>query len=219
MAAVAKARGLECRLRLAAAVVLAAPWAAQAQGGATVRMADHPGFGRIVFEFPAPVTFNLAVDGDRVMVVFDGAPAIGAAGAPPPRNVRSVTGGQGAATLVLSPGARARSSSVGNRVVIDVLDPVRTARAAAGRGVPRGAAGPAVAAPQDVAAAGPPGMTGAPAADAAGIEAPVKGDPAKDLAGHGRDGPEDRGQGGSGQGGAGPGCRGPGRSGPQSDGR
>ena len=170
--------GARRRLRFAAALAVAAPWAAQAQGAATVRVADHPGFGRIVFEFPAPVTFNLAVDGDRVLVVFDGAPAIGAAGAPP-RNVRSIQGGQGAATLVLSPGARARSSALGNRVVVDVLDPPRTARAVAGRGGARapgavpglegGSAGPGS---QDVAAGSqPPGATNAPAADATGQDA------------------------------------------------
>ena len=189
-------------LWFAAVVVLAAPWVAQAQGAATIRMADHPGFGRIVFEFPAPVTFNLAVDGNRVMVVFDGAPSIGVAGAPP-RNVRSVQGGQGAATLVLSPGARARSSAVGNRVVVDVLDPPRTARAAAGRGVPRGVAGagPEVAAaPQDVAVGSlPPGSKDASAADAPSREAPVKGDPAKDAAGKDAAGKDGSGRGAAGR--------------------
>jgi len=118
-----------------AAVLAGGPGAALAQGAGTIRTGDHPGFGRIAFEFSEPTKFNLAVSGDRVIVVFEGAPVIGSPGAPP-RNVRNIQGGQGAATLLLSPGARARPAAMGNWVVIDVLDPPRAPRVQAGRAVP-----------------------------------------------------------------------------------
>ncbi len=121
-----------------AALAALAPWAALADTAA-VRVADHPGFGRVVFEFAAPTPYEMAVDGDRVILVFDGAPVIGPAGAPP-RNVRLMQGGTGSATLVLSPGARARAVAMGNRVVLDIMDPARDpprmARAAASPAMP-----------------------------------------------------------------------------------
>ena len=118
-----------------AAILAAGPGAALAQDAGAVRTGDYPGFGRVVFEFNEPTKFNLAVSGDRVIVVFEGAPVVGSSGAPP-RNVRNIQGGQGAATLLLMPGARARPAAMGNRVVIDVLDPPRALRAQAGRAAP-----------------------------------------------------------------------------------
>jgi len=118
-----------------AAILAAGPGAALAQDAGAVRTGNYPGFGRVVFEFNEPTKFNLAVSGDRVIVVFEGAPVVSSPGAPP-RNVRNIQGGQGAATLLLMPGARARPAAVGNRVVIDVLDPPRAPRAQAGRAAP-----------------------------------------------------------------------------------
>ncbi len=118
-----------------AAILAAGPGAALAQNAGAMHTGDHPGFGRVVFEFNEPTKFNLAVSGDRVIVVFEGAPVVSSPGAPP-RNVRNIQGGQGAATLLLVPGARARPAAMGNRVVVDVLDPPRAPRARAGRAVP-----------------------------------------------------------------------------------
>lgn len=123
------------RAAILASIMAAAASSAFAGDAGVVRTVNHPGFGRLVFEFAGPTEYNLAVDGDRVMVVFEGAPAIASPGVLP-RNVRGIQGGQGAATLLLSPGARARPTVIGNRVVIDVLDPPRGQRGPAGRIMP-----------------------------------------------------------------------------------
>ena len=136
------------------------PGAAWAQ--VSVRAGDHPGFGRVVFDFAAPTGFDLVEDGGRVLVVFEGGPALGAA-PPPPRNVRSIRAAEGSATLILIPGARVRSARMGNRVVLDVRDPApdRPARVAA-RAAPR-APPPALPepAPAPVAAAPPAALAAA----------------------------------------------------------
>ena len=108
-------------LRLAL-LATALPMAALAQEAADVHVIEHPGFGRIVFEFQQPTTYDMVREGDRVMLVFDGAPSVGAPGRPP-RNVRSIQGGHGSATLLLVPGARIHPAGVGNRVIVDVMDP------------------------------------------------------------------------------------------------
>lgn len=100
--------------------LLVAPALASAQS--TVRVADYPGFGRVVFEFAAPTAFEVEEQGDRLQVVFEGAPMVGTAPRLP-RNVRAIQGGAGSATLVLAPGARFRSYRERNRVGIDVMDP------------------------------------------------------------------------------------------------
>lgn len=102
-------------------VLLAAPGLASAQ--ALVRVADYPNFGRVVFEFAAPTAFEVVQEGDRLLIIFDGAPAVGAASRLP-RNVRAIQGGAGSATMVMAPGARFRSFRERSRVGIDVLDPV-----------------------------------------------------------------------------------------------
>jgi len=107
-------------LRWLVIALLVAPTLASAQG--VVRVADYPGFGRVVFEFPVPTAFEVEEEGDRLLVVFEGAPVVGAASRLP-RNLRAIQGGAGSATLVLAPGARFRSYREHNRVGIDVLDP------------------------------------------------------------------------------------------------
>ncbi len=123
------------RAAILASIMTVAASSAFAGDAGVVQAINHPGFGRLVFEFAGPTPYNLVVDGDRVIVVFEGAPVITSPGVLP-RNVRGVQGGQGAATLLLSPGARARAAVIGNRVVIDVLDPPRGQRGPAGRTAP-----------------------------------------------------------------------------------
>jgi len=94
----------------------------QAAASTVVRVGDHPGHGRIVFDLPANASFELVNEGDRVLLVFKGAGGV----LEPltlPRNVRSVKTGTDTATIELAPGARARPSRLGDRLVIDVLDP------------------------------------------------------------------------------------------------
>ena len=101
--------------------LLVMPGLASAQG--VVRVADYPSFGRVVFEFAVPTAFEVVEEADRLLIVFDGAPSVGAA-LRLPRNVRAIQGGAGSATLVLAPGARFRSFRERSRVGIDVLDPL-----------------------------------------------------------------------------------------------
>ena len=123
-------------LRLAL-LATALPMAALAQDAASARMIDHPGFGRVVFEFQQPTTYDMVREGDRLMLVFAGAPSVQVPGKLP-RNVRSIQGGHGSATLLLAPGARVHPAGIGNRVFIDVLDPPgsRAPKMAAGRAGP-----------------------------------------------------------------------------------
>ncbi len=100
--------------------LLAVPTLANAQ--TPVQVADHPGFGRVTFDFGLPTGFDVVRDGDRLLIVFEGMPAVAAAPGLP-RNVRAIQGGAGSATLRLAPGARFRSFRNGNSVTIDVLDP------------------------------------------------------------------------------------------------
>jgi hypothetical protein len=102
-------------------LLLLAPGLARAQ--VPVKVGSFPGYGRIVFEFARPTGFEVAEADGRAQVVFTGAPVLGKAKGLP-RNVRAIEGAAGSATLVLAPGARVRSTRQGNRVVIDVLDPV-----------------------------------------------------------------------------------------------
>ena len=98
-----------------------------------VRTGDHPGFGRIVFEANSALHYEVARDGDRVVLHFAGEPAVG--GARAPRNVTRFSGGAGEAELILTPGARLRPTRIGERVVIDVLDPAAPVSVAVGLGV------------------------------------------------------------------------------------
>src|SRR5512146_1632994 len=52
-------------------VTLAAAVSAFAAGTVRTRAANHAGFGRIVFDWPAPVTFQARVEGSSVIVHFD----------------------------------------------------------------------------------------------------------------------------------------------------
>ena len=88
-----------------------------------VRTGDHPGFGRVVFEASgAHLNYDLTRDGGRVTLHFPDAPTIGSVRTLP-RNVLRFTVVPGGAELVVASGARLRPSRIGERVVIDVLDP------------------------------------------------------------------------------------------------
>ena len=94
-----------------------------------VRMATHEGYGRVVFEFSAPMDFKVERKGDAVTLRFPGAgdvPAIGGS----VRNIVSVVGGAGQAVVTVAPGARLHTVRLGNRVVIDALDPAKDQPAA-----------------------------------------------------------------------------------------
>lgn len=151
--------------RCAMTVIAAALWfatPAQAGDGAAtaVRVGNHPGFGRIVFDMAAGSTYDVATEGDRLLVVFQGAAAVEQP-ASLPRNVVSLQTGPGTATLLIVPGARVRPMHVGDRLILDVLDASpRSAKseAAAARPAPRPPVTPGlVKTPQEPAASAVPG--------------------------------------------------------------
>lgn len=113
-------------LSFAALLALAPAVAAQA---ADVRLGTHPGFGRVVFEFAGPTPFKLERDGDTVTLRFTGGGDVPAATGGT-RNIVGVAGGDGAATITVAAGAKLRTMRLGNRVVVDVLDPAATKPAA-----------------------------------------------------------------------------------------
>ena len=110
-------------------VMLLAAAPAMAAETTEVRMGAHPGFGRVVFEFPAPTPFKVEREGDTVVLRFTGAGDIPATGSGT-RNIVGVVGGVGMATVTVASGATLRTMHLGNRVVVDVLDP-NTAKPAA----------------------------------------------------------------------------------------
>jgi hypothetical protein len=115
---------------LALMLIAALPAAAQQRVG--VRVGDHAGHGRIVFDWPAETTYRVEEQEGRVVLRFARPGAIDLATVRrPPRNTRSLAEEDGAVVLTLAPGARLRHFRLGNRVVVDVLDPPAGAAAAA----------------------------------------------------------------------------------------
>ena len=86
-----------------------------------VRVGNHPGFGRVVFDLPGQVEYELTQQGQHVIIEFKRDLTIGSApGAP--HNVQNITGGKGHAEFDVTPGTIVRASRMGDRVVIDVAD-------------------------------------------------------------------------------------------------
>jgi hypothetical protein len=96
---------------------------------AVVRLGTHNGYGRIVFEFPQPTEFTTERVEDTVVLHFPNGGDV-PAGIGTTRNVTGVTGGADTATVSIVPGARMHVMRLGNRVVLDVLDPAPVKRVA-----------------------------------------------------------------------------------------
>lgn len=124
------------RAFLVLAALLLAPVAA-AQERIGVRTGDHPGFGRIVFDWTTPPPYRVETSEGRAVLRVPDADRIDLGGARRlPRNLLAVNRIEGGIELVLRPGAQVRHFRNGPKVAIDILDPV--ADAAAGRdGAPR----------------------------------------------------------------------------------
>ncbi len=88
-----------------------------------VRVGDHQGFGRVVFDLPEQTTYHIARQGNRLQLTLDGKGTL-ATPATVPRNVVSIAGGDGAASVIVNPGARVQAARIGNRLIVDVLDPL-----------------------------------------------------------------------------------------------
>ena len=109
--------------------LLVAPVAlAQAPAPVAMRVGNHPGYGRIVFDWPRPPAYTLDRGEDAVLLHFPAGAAIDPAGARrPPRNVAAVAVEPGGIRMTLRPGARLRHFRIGPKVVVDVLDPAPAA--------------------------------------------------------------------------------------------
>ncbi len=86
-----------------------------------LRIGDHPGFGRLVFDLPEGVRSEFSQEGDRVTIRFAGG-AFLATERPAPRNLQSVIGLGDGVALQLSPGSTVREQLMDRRLVIDVFD-------------------------------------------------------------------------------------------------
>jgi hypothetical protein len=111
-------------------LLAAGPALAQARIG--VRVGEHPGHGRVVFDWPAETGYRLEEQDGRVVLrfarpaEFDLPPA-----ARLPRNLRGFELSEAAVTLLVPPGVRARHFRLGARVVVDLLDATEPAAAPA----------------------------------------------------------------------------------------
>lgn len=114
---------------------------ARAQTETAVRVGDHAGFGRVVFDLPDGATYKATLDANQVWLSFQGAGLV----TQPltlPNNVLLVQGGQDTATILLQPGMKGRVFRLDNRLVVDVVErldhapPPRSIPAAAPRPPP-----------------------------------------------------------------------------------
>jgi pilus assembly protein CpaC len=88
-----------------------------------VRAGDHPGHGRLVFDWPRPTGYRVDEQADRVLLRFD-VPADFdlAALRRPVRNVQGVEAADATATITATPGARLRHFRLQERIVVDLMD-------------------------------------------------------------------------------------------------
>jgi hypothetical protein len=114
------------------ALLLAAGFAAAAapaDGPVAIRSGDHPGFGRIVVDTGTRAAFQVDQAGDHVVIRFLPPVTLGDP-PPPPRNVQSIRLAGGTIELSVKAGSSIRSDRIGDRFVIDIIDPGRPAAAA-----------------------------------------------------------------------------------------
>jgi hypothetical protein len=133
-----------------------------------IRTGEHPGFGRLVFDVPPGTVARFSREGGQVSITFDAPIAVAAPDAPP-RNVRAIEGGAGRARFELAPGATVRQTKLGDRLVIDVLDPQAAQARAPSRGPSPGVRSATAADPLRPPAPTPP----PPAPSAAPVDAPA----------------------------------------------
>lgn len=153
-----------------------APLAA-AQERVGVRTGNHPGFGRIVFDWTAPPAYTVDTTPGRVLLRFPNPDRVELPGRGRlPRNITAANRVEGGIELLIAEGSRVRHFRNGPKVAVDVMDaaapeaapaPAAARPAAAPAPASRAAATPApattpraAAAPAPVAA--PPAMVTAP---------------------------------------------------------
>jgi pilus assembly protein CpaC len=100
-----------------------APAPAAALDLVRVRVGDHPGHGRVVFDWPRPTRYQLSEEPGRVMVRFAEAGTFDMAAAQRPvRNLRGLAAEDATATIQPAPRTRIQHFRFGGRVVVDLHD-------------------------------------------------------------------------------------------------
>ncbi|MBW6396806.1 pilus assembly protein N-terminal domain-containing protein [Roseomonas sp. HJA6] len=96
-----------------------------------VRVGTHPGYGRVVFDWPTRTGYEAVTRGDDLVIRFaaPGQPRIG--GIIVPRNVTGLSAEDGAVRISAREGARFRHFLHGPKLVVDILDPEAPVTAAA----------------------------------------------------------------------------------------
>jgi tetratricopeptide (TPR) repeat protein len=102
--------------------------AAPPDGSAAIRSGDHPGFGRIVVDTSAQASYQVDQTGGHVVIRFLSPVTLGDPPRPP-RNVVSIRLADNTIELLVKTGSSIRSDQIGDRFVIDVMDPGRIAAA------------------------------------------------------------------------------------------
>lgn len=135
-------------------------WPAAAAERVGVRTGNHPGFGRIVFDWRAPPAYQVEISPGRVLLRFPNPGRIDLPGRDSlPRNIIGVSRSDGGIELRIPEGSRVRHFRNGPRVAVDVMDP-----------------------PAPAATAPPPAATAPPAAEAAPAPPPPAPRPAPEPA-------------------------------------
>ncbi len=108
------------------------------KGAARVRVGDHPGFGRAVIDWTAPVAYRVTKKGTSLVVEIRDAGSLdlGRLKSDPPRNMTSARtwerNGRRIVDITVPAQSRYRYYADGKSIVVDVLDP---ANAAAGKSI------------------------------------------------------------------------------------
>lgn len=130
------------RLWVLVLVLLGGAVGAQEARRVPVRAGDHPGFGRVVFDWPVPPAYRVEREGEVVRVRFP-AGVLGLEGVRRPRNVLAMRVLEDGVEITVAPGARLRHFRNGPKVAFDVMDGEAGERSSgrAGRSAPVTAVG------------------------------------------------------------------------------
>ncbi|MCA3349435.1 MAG: hypothetical protein INF97_02470 [Roseomonas sp.] len=137
------------------------------------RIGSHPTYGRVVMDWPEPVTYRAEESGNRLILRFDTPARFDLTGALRlPRNIESLSAIDGGIMLQAPPGTQFRHFRLGNRLVIDVLDGAESGTATPAAGAGAAAEAPATAPRATTAPASPP-ATPAPTTQTVAPPAPA----------------------------------------------
>jgi pilus assembly protein CpaC len=97
-----------------------------------LRVGNHPGYGRVVFDWPRQAAYQVEATDDALTIRFAEPARFGAVAAGAlPRNVTGVSADGQVVRLDARPGVRFRHFHHGPKLVVDVLDPAGPPQAAA----------------------------------------------------------------------------------------